>query len=106
MDFELSEEQRLLKDSVDRMTAARYPDVKTRMSLMQEPGGYGNAIWAEYADLGLLAIPFAEADGGLGQGATEIAIVMEALGRSLALEPYLATVVLAGGVLRHGGSAA
>jgi pimeloyl-CoA dehydrogenase small subunit len=106
MDFELSEEQRLLKDSVDRMTAARYPDVKTRMSLMQEPGGYGNAIRAEYADLGLLAIPFAEADGGLGQGATEIAIVMEALGRSLALEPYLATVVLAGGVLRHGGSAA
>jgi pimeloyl-CoA dehydrogenase small subunit len=104
MDFEFSEEQRLLKDSVDRITAARYPDVKTRLGFMQEPAGYKAAIWKEYADLGLLAIPFDEAHGGLGQGAIETAIVMEALGQALALEPYLATVVLGGGALRHAGS--
>ena len=61
MDFELSEEQRLLKDSVDGITADRYADLKTRAGYMAEPGGYSRAIWKEYADLGLLAIPFDEA---------------------------------------------
>ncbi|MGE5513822.1 MAG: acyl-CoA dehydrogenase family protein [Bacteroidota bacterium] len=105
MDFELSEEQQMLKDSVDRLTADRYPDLKTRKSYMHEPTGFSASVWKEYADLGLLAIPFAEADGGLGQGAVETMIVMEALGRSLAIEPYLSTVVLGGGAQRHGGSA-
>ena len=69
MDLELSDEQRLLKDSVDGLTARRYPDVKTRVAMMKEPKGYSAAGWKEWADQGLLAIPFAEADGGLGQGA-------------------------------------
>ena len=104
MDFELSDEQRLLKDSVDRITADRYADLKVRAGYMGEPGGYSHAVWKEYADLGLLAIPFDEAHGGLAQGPVETMLVMEALGRTLALEPYLATVVLGGGALRHGGS--
>ena len=106
MDFELSDEQRLLSDSVNGLLARRYPDaVKTRAAMMAEPKGYSEAGWRELADQGLLAIPFAEADGGLGQGPVEMMIVGEAVGRTLALEPYFATVVLGGGILRHAASA-
>ena len=105
MDFELSEEQRLLKDSVERLTAQRY-DFETRKKFMAEPDGWSRALWKQYVDLGLTALPFAEEHGGVGGGAVETMIVMEAFGRALALEPYLATVVLGGGFLRIGGSAA
>jgi pimeloyl-CoA dehydrogenase small subunit len=104
MDFDLSDEQRLLKDSIDRLMAAEYGFDKRKVYAASPEGSSGD-LWAKYAELGLLALPFAEADGGIGGGATEIMIVMEALGRALALEPYLATVVLGGGVLREGGSA-
>ncbi len=105
MDFELSEEQRLLKQSVERLLADRY-GFEQRTAYMKEAGGFSRALWKQYADLGLLALPFAEEDGGIGGGSVEIMIVMEALGCALVLEPYLATVVLAGGVLRHAGSKA
>ena len=71
-----------------------------------EPGGYSPAMWAQFAELGMLAAPFAEADGGLGLGSVETMIAMEAIGRALVVEPYVATVVLAGGILRRGASAA
>jgi alkylation response protein AidB-like acyl-CoA dehydrogenase len=103
MDFEFSEEQRLLKDSVERLLSDRY-DFEQRKAYMQEPGGFGRALWKQYADLGLLGLPFDEAHGGSGGGPVETMIVAEAFGRALALEPYLATVVLAGGLLRHAGS--
>jgi pimeloyl-CoA dehydrogenase small subunit len=103
MDFDLTDEQRLLKDSVDRLIADRY-DFETRKRYAQEPEGFSRALWAQYAELGLLGLPFPEEDGGFGGGAVETMIVMEALGRGLALEPYLATVVLGGGLLRHGAS--
>src|SRR5215813_391385 len=103
MDFEFSEEQRLLKDSVERLLSDRY-DFEQRKAYMQEPGGFGRALWKQYADLGLLGLPFNEAHGGSGGGPVETMIVAEAFGRALALEPYLATVVLAGGRLRHAGS--
>jgi pimeloyl-CoA dehydrogenase small subunit len=105
MDFELSDEQRLLKESVDRMTMARYADLKSRLAFMKEPDGFSRALWKEYADLGLAAIPFSEEDGGLGQGYVETMLVADAMGRALAIEPYLATVVMAGGALRQAGSA-
>ena len=63
-------------------------------------------MWAQYAELGLLGLPFAEEHGGFGGSAVDVMIVMEAFGRVLALEPYLATVVLAGTALGHAGSAA
>ena len=63
-------------------------------------------LWGQYAELGLLGLPFAEEHGGFGGGAVETMIVMEAFGRALALEPYLATVILGGGFLRHGASEA
>jgi pimeloyl-CoA dehydrogenase small subunit len=105
MDFDLSEEQRLLKESVDGLLGDAY-DFDSRKKYMKEPGGWSKAIWSRFAEQGLLGLPFAEDDGGFGAGAVETMIVMEALGRALVIEPYLATVVIAGGLLRHGGSAA
>jgi pimeloyl-CoA dehydrogenase small subunit len=105
MDFELSEEQRLLKDSVERLTTQRY-DFEARKKYMKETDGWSRALWKQYVDLGLTALPFAEEHGGIGGGAVETMIVMEAFGRALALEPYFATVVLGGSFLRLGASEA
>jgi pimeloyl-CoA dehydrogenase small subunit len=106
MDFDLSDEQRQLKDSVERLLADAYDDLSKRKSYTREPKGYSGRLWAQCAELGLLAAPFPEAHGGLGMGLTETMIVAEALGRALAVEPYYPTVVLAGGALRHAGNAA
>src|SRR5262245_29029384 len=105
MDFELSEEQRLLKQSVERLLTDRY-GFEQRSACIKEPGGFSRALWKQYAELGLLALPFSEDDGGMGAGPVEVMIVLEAMGRALVLEPYLATVVLAGSVLRHAASKA
>jgi pimeloyl-CoA dehydrogenase small subunit len=105
MDFDLSEEQTLLKQSVERLLVDRYAFEK-RKTFQAAPEGWSREIWSRYAELGLLGLPFAEKHGGSEGGPVETMIVMEALGRALALEPYLATVVLAGGLLRHGGSIA
>ena len=105
MDFDLSEEQRLLKESVDGLLADAY-DFDARKKYMAEKGGWSKAVWSKLAEQGLLGLPFSEEDGGFGAGGVETMIVMEAMGRALVLEPYLATVVIAGGFLRHGGSAA
>jgi pimeloyl-CoA dehydrogenase small subunit len=105
MDFDLSDEQRQLKESVERLLGDAYGDLNERKGYTQEPKGYSAALWQQYADLGLLAAPFAEEHGGLGQGPTETMIIAEAFGRALAVEPYLATVVLAGSALRHAGNA-
>jgi pimeloyl-CoA dehydrogenase small subunit len=105
MDFDLSEEQRLLKESVDRLFAERYPFDK-RKTYLAAPEGWSAEMWAQYAELGLLGLPFAEEYGGFGGGAVEVMLVMEGFGRALAVEPYLATVVLAGTALSLAGSEA
>ncbi|MDF0582025.1 pimeloyl-CoA dehydrogenase small subunit [Bradyrhizobium yuanmingense] len=105
MDFEFSEEQRLLKESVDGLFAGTY-DFEQRKRYMKERGGWSKLVWQKLAEQGLLGLPFAENEGGFGAGTVETMIVMEALGRALVLEPYLPTVVIGGGFLRHGGSAA
>ncbi len=105
MDFELSEEQRLLKESVDGLLGDSY-DFEQRKKYAAEKDGWSRAVWGKFAEQGLLGLPFSEADGGFGAGGVETMIVMEALGRALVLEPYLATVVLGGGFLRRGDSAA
>jgi len=103
MDFALTDEQRLLQDSVERLFADRYGfDARKRYG--QEPGGFSHELWGRYAELGLLGLPFNEQYGGTAGGPVETMIVMEQIGRALALEPYLATVVLGGGFLRLGGS--
>jgi pimeloyl-CoA dehydrogenase small subunit len=105
MNFDLTEEQRLLRESVERLLADHYGFDKRR-AYLAETDGWSRALWAQYAELGLLGLPFAEADGGFGGGPIEVMLVMEEFGRVLALEPYLATVVLGGTVLRLAGSEA
>lgn len=100
MDFDLSEEQRLLKDSVERLLTDRY-DFDSRKRYAAAPDGFSREVWAKYAELGLLALPFEEQYGGFGGGPVETMIVMEAFGGALALEPYLATVILAGGLIQR-----
>src|SRR5258705_8118696 len=104
MDFDLSEEQRLLKESVDGLLASSY-DFDHRRKYRGEKGGWSKSAWSKLAERGWLGLPFSEDDGGFGAGAVETMIVMEALGKALVLEPYLATVVIGGGILRRGGSA-
>ncbi len=103
MDFDYSDEQRLLKDSVDRLIADRY-GFEARRGFRAERDGWSRDMWGQFAELGLLGLPFAEADGGFGGGAVETASVMEAFGRALVAEPYLATVIQCGGLLRHAAS--
>src|SRR4030088_2670285 len=104
MDFDLSEEQRLLKESVDGLLNDSY-DFDARKKYGAEKGGWSKAVWGKLAEQGLLGLPFSEDDGGFGAGAVETMIVMEAMGKALVLEPYLPTVVISGGFLRRGGSA-
>src|SRR6266446_10484863 len=105
MDFEFTDEQRLLRDSVDRLLADHYGFAQRR-GYLAEPEGWSTALWSRYAEQGLLGLPFAEEYGGFGGSAIEIMPVMEAFGRVLALEPYLATVVLSGTALHLAGSEA
>jgi pimeloyl-CoA dehydrogenase small subunit len=103
MDFDLSDDQRLLKDSVDRLVADQY-QFEQRKKYAGEPAGYSAAMWHQITEMGLLGLPFEETLGGFGGGAVETAIVMEAFGRGLVLEPYFATVILGGGLLRRAAS--
>jgi pimeloyl-CoA dehydrogenase small subunit len=103
MDFDLSEEQRLLKESLDRLIGDRYA-FEQRRSYGQGTEGWSRKLWAQYAELGLLGLPFEERYGGSAGGPVETMIAMEAFGRALTLEPFLATVVLGGGFLRHGAT--
>jgi pimeloyl-CoA dehydrogenase small subunit len=100
MDFDLSEEQRLLKDSVDGLLKSSY-DFETRKKYRAEKGGWSRDVWGKFAEQGLLGLPFSEEDGGFGAGPIETMIVMEALGRNLVVEPYLDSVVIGGGFLRR-----
>jgi len=103
MDLTLSEEQRLLRESVDRFVTETYtPEFRRRIA--SEPLGFDQAIWKQFADLGWLALPIAEAHGGLGGGAIEIGILMEAFGRGLVSEPYLSTVVIGASLISKCGT--
>ncbi len=103
MDFSLSDEQRLIQDGLRRLLQKNY-GFEQRKGFLRARGGWSAEMWAHYAEMGLLALPFAEEHGGLSGTPVETMIVMEEFGRALTLEPYLASVVMAGGVLRHAGS--
>lgn len=103
MHFDLTEEQRLLGESLGRFIADRY-GFEERLAAMRESDGFSGAIWKELAALGVLGLPFSEEDGGFGGSGIETMVVMEALGKGLVVEPYLATVILGGGALRLAGS--
>jgi hypothetical protein len=105
MDFNLSEEQNMLKDSVSRFVADDY-DFDTRRAHAALEEGFDRTTWATFAELGWLSIPFAEANGGFGGGAVDVMAVMEEIGRGLIVEPFVATVMLYGGLLQAGANAA
>jgi pimeloyl-CoA dehydrogenase small subunit len=103
MNFALSEEQRLMQDSLCRLLQKSY-GFEQRKDYQRSASGWSDDVWRQFADMGLLALPFDDRHGGLSGTPVETMIVMEQLGRAITLEPYLATVVLAGGILRHAGS--
>jgi pimeloyl-CoA dehydrogenase small subunit len=103
MDFDLSDEQRLLADSVTRLLADQY-GFEARKGYQKQPQGWSADLWARFAELGLLGLPFAEEYGGFGGGPLETMLVMEQFGHALVLEPYVATVVLAGTAIQQAGT--
>jgi alkylation response protein AidB-like acyl-CoA dehydrogenase len=103
MDFSYSEEQTLLRNSVSRYLADNYKYESWR-KFTRNDVGRDPAHWAQFAELGLLAAPLPEAHGGLGGGPLETLIVMEEFGKSLVVEPYVPTVVIAGGLIARSGS--
>ena len=103
MDLTLSDEQRLLRESADRFVNETY-NADHRRKSANEPLGFSPAIWKQFADLGWLALPISEDFDGLGGGAIEIGILMEAFGRGLVSEPYLSTVVIGAALVAECGT--
>ena len=100
MDFSFTEEQNLLRDSVKKFVEKSYTWDR-RKALLESEAGFSRENWASFAELGWTALPFSEADGGIGGKAVDTMIVLEELGKGLVLEPFIATVVFAGGILRR-----
>ncbi len=100
MDFSLTEEQQMLVDSVSRFIDNDY-DFEQRQKNAASDAGFSTELWRTFAELGWTAVPFGEADGGLGGGSVELMLMMQEFGRGLVVEPFLPNIVLAGGVLRR-----
>lgn len=105
MDFSLTDEQLMLSDSVEKFIENDY-DFDTRQKSAGTDLGYNADTWKTFAELGWTAVPFSQEDGGLDGGLIELMLMMEQFGRGLVVEPYLANIVLAGGVLRRAASEA
>jgi alkylation response protein AidB-like acyl-CoA dehydrogenase len=105
MDFNLSEEQTAIQDSLKRYLAKDY-GFEQRRALTKSELGHSAEAWATYAELGLLALPFPESAGGLGGNAIDTMIISETLGTALALEPFIPSVVVAGSLVNDIGTPA
>lgn len=105
MDFSLSEEQILLRDSVEKYVAD-HCDVARHRALVEQDKGFDPALWQQFAELGWLSVPFAVEHGGFEGGAAGVMVVAQALGSALVREPFMVTVVLCGGVLSSVGTQA
>jgi len=103
VNFELSEEQKMIQQSVERFVQDNY-DLPTRVKLSSEGSGFSPEFWGSMAELGWLGLPFEEDEGGFGGNQIDVIVIMEQFGRGLVLEPYLANVVMAGGAIKRGGS--
>jgi alkylation response protein AidB-like acyl-CoA dehydrogenase len=100
MDFSLTEIQSMLADSVEKFISGKY-DFETRQQYAGSEAGYSADVWQTFADLGWTAVTLSEEDGGFDGGPVETMILMQQFGRGLVVEPYLANVVLAAGILRR-----
>jgi alkylation response protein AidB-like acyl-CoA dehydrogenase len=105
MDFNYTEEQLLLKDSVDKYLDKNY-GFEQRREIIASRQGMSPVVWEGLASMGLLGVPIPEEFGGFGGSGVDVALVMEAFGRALLVEPYLPSVVLAGSIIALGGSEA
>jgi len=103
MNFSLNEVQSMLADSIEKFIANDY-DFETRQEHAASKLGYSRETWRTFADLGWTAVPFSEDDGGFGGGPVDMMVIMERFGRGMVVEPYLANVVLAGGILQYAAS--
>ncbi len=103
MDFEPSDDQRLLIESVSRMLADNYSFAQ-RKTYIAAAEGWSTAMWSQFAELGLLGLPYPEQYGGYGGGPQEAMLVMQAFGKVLVVEPYFPTVILGGGAILAAGT--
>lgn len=105
MDFNFTEEQDMVRDGLSRLVREQY-GAEARREVVASEAGWRPEIWAQLAELGILGMPFSEDDGGFGGGAVDAMVVMEEFGKGLVVEPFIPTVVCAGGFLKHAGTAA
>jgi len=103
MDFSLNEIQMMLADSIEKFIDNDY-DFDSRQKYADSDSGYSADVWKTFAELGWTAVPFSEEDGGFDGGPADIMVIMERFGRGLVVEPYLANVIMAGGVLKRAAS--
>jgi alkylation response protein AidB-like acyl-CoA dehydrogenase len=103
MDLDLTDEQKMLADTVNGLLEKKY-DANARLTLLSSADGWSRDLWRQYAELGLLGLTFDEQYGGAGMGVHELSVVMESFGRALILEPFVATVVLGGSLVAAAGS--
>jgi alkylation response protein AidB-like acyl-CoA dehydrogenase len=103
MNFELSDEQQMLAETIKRFVATHY-NFDARAKILASPAGHSEDVWAAIAEMGLLGLPFAETHGGFGGTTVDVMLVMEAIGEGLLVEPYLATVGLGGRFVARAGS--
>jgi alkylation response protein AidB-like acyl-CoA dehydrogenase len=105
MNFNFTDEQQQLRDSIAKFVAAQY-DFDKRKAVVHSADGWRRETWAQFAELGLLMAPLPEAHGGLGGGPIDVLVVMEEFGKGLVVEPYVPTVVIGGGLIAKAGSEA
>ncbi len=104
MDFTYDEEQQALREAVRGLVGKAYSDFENRRRTVAEDPGFSEKVWTQLAEMGMLGLPFAEEYGGMGAGPIEVGIVAQELGRVLAPEPFLTSVVLAGGLVAAAGT--
>src|SRR4051794_12831051 len=104
MDFNYDEEQQALREAVRGLVGKAYSDFENRRRTVADEPGFSEKVWSQLAEMGVLGLPFEERYGGMGAGAIEVGIVAQELGRVLSPEPFLASVVLAGGLVAAAGS--
>ena len=103
MNFELSEEQKMIQQSVERFVQENY-DLSNRIKISSEDPGFSKEYWSSMAELGWLGLAFSEEDGGFGGNQIDTLVLMEQFGKGLVVEPFLANVVLGGGSIKRGAS--
>ena len=103
MDFSFSDEQNMLEDSVQRFIQNNY-GFDARQKIAEGDEGFSRGLWAQFADMGWLGLPFSEEDGGFGGTAVETMILLEAFGKGLVVEPYISAVLQSGMIIAKGGT--